>query len=198
MRAKVGKPLRSALFRALRAELPGFEPVPGQRVPGFTWDFAWTVGPALVFRLTFQRHKHNDSFTLELAWAEAPEHLDGAPFVDVREGVFGPAGHFRVGALWSGTGDYWWEVLPGRFDGIDLADLAAFEAALLSPEPEIPADLPERIATVVADVVGRLRSDLWPVMVRLARDKGYDLRVKAPGPGAPAAGTGAATDRTPR
>ena len=122
MRSTIGKPLRAALFRRLRERFPSFERVPGQRVRGFTWDFESVVGPALAFRLTFQRQEHDDAFTLEFAWAEDRTQLDAARHVDARQPLVGSSGSFRVGALWSGTGDYWWKVVPGLFDGVDLSD----------------------------------------------------------------------------
>ena len=175
MLSTIGKPLRSALFRRLSDRFPSFTPIRAQRVPGFTWDFESVVGPDLVFRLTFQRHKYDNSFTLEFAWAERRSQLDAARHVDARQPLSGSSGVFRVGALWSGTGDYWWKVTPGGITGVQLGRPDQVEGPR-APAAPLPSDVSSQIEASVDDAIMRLDTALWPVMAKLAEDRGYVLK----------------------
>ena len=175
MRSEIGKQLRPKLFRRLLLLFPDFKAVPGQRIRGFIWDFEALMGPGLMFRLTFQRHKYDDAFTLELTWAADGPALETAPFVDLREGVSGVAGRFRVGALWSRGGDYWWQVEPGTLSSLASGNAFGVLHAMLAPRRSLPADIEARIDAVVEDAIQRLDAELRPVMVALAADRGYSL-----------------------
>ncbi len=171
MRKEVGKPVRDEFFRGVASRFPCFKRVKGQRVPGFTWDWVWRISSRLTVWLTFQRHKNEDAFTLQFAWAQEGDEPPTFPFVTPEESATVERGCFRVGELWDPRGDYWWTVVPGPDPDRLVSDPVAYVEELMRPQP-LPADLAVRVQAAVQDALVKLEAHLLPHIIHMAATRG--------------------------
>ena len=155
VRKELGKPTRELFFSRLAEIAPDFKRTSQHDMKGFTWTFTRRIGD-LRQSITFQRHKYDDAFTIEISWSctndspfEATLKDPSAPFE--QSGV-----RFRLGRFWESQKDVWWYVAEPNF-GRSL--LSVFRPA---------SDPKAAIDAAVADAIHRIQEHALPYFDRVA------------------------------
>jgi hypothetical protein len=165
VRSALGKPTRELFFAGLREAAPDFLRTSTHDVKGFTWSFLRRRG-ALRQWLWFQRHKHDDTFTVELSWSLRSDD-PAVPGFGGPEDPFRPEGYrFRLGAFFAPHRDHWWHVADPAPRAQSVEQLLASLAA--SQQVDVAAAMP-RIEAAVADALGHVRRHALPYFDRVSQ-----------------------------
>ena len=175
MRSALGKPTRELFFKGLREAAPDFVRTSTYDIKGFTWSFLRRRG-ALRQWLWFQRHKHEDAFTVEVSWSlvfdEPSQPGFGGP-----EDPFRPEGYrFRLGAFLGAGADRWWHVAAPAPRAQSVEQILASLAA--SQQVDVAAAMP-RIEAAVADALGHVRAHALPYFDRVSEWARHPARLAA-------------------
>jgi len=144
MRAIVGKAVRGQLFSTIEAALPGM-------VRLKQWPQPWVWGrrtAELREWIWYQQNNYDDSFTLELSWSMVTDDPFAPRMKAPTEPYTAEGRRFRVGALFTDLGDFWWRVCPPK---PDLLGIAPEEAARLMMDRPVysEAELPVKATQAV-------------------------------------------------
>ena len=156
MRKELGKPTRDLFFGQLKEIAPDFARSSEYDIKGFSWTVSRRIGD-LRQAITFQSHKYDDAFTVEIWWT----CTQGNPFertLGDPSDAFTPRGvRFRLGRFWEPQKDVWWHVAEPTF-GRSL--LSVFHP---QPDPETA------IHVAVSDAVNRIQQHALPYFDRVAQ-----------------------------
>jgi hypothetical protein len=173
VRSALAKPTRDLFFAGLREAAPDFVRTSTHDIKGFTWSFLRRRG-ALRQWLWFQRHKHQDAFTVELSWSLLSDE-PAAPGFGGPDDAFRPAGYrFRLGAFFAPHGDHWWHVADPAPAAANVQQL--LESLAASQRVDVAAAMP-RIEAAVADALGHLRAHALPYFDRVSEWAGHADRL---------------------
>ena len=159
MRKEFGKPTRDLFFGRLKEIAPDFVKSSEHDIKGFTWTVARRIGD-LRQAITFQRHKYDDAFTVEISWSCLHDNPVEAKFGEPSD-AFTPRGlRFRLGRFWEPQKDVWWYVAEPQF-GLGLSHL--LKTFVPAPDPE------QAIHAAVADAMNRIEQHALPYLDRVAQ-----------------------------
>lgn len=162
----IGKAVRDPLFAWIFGN--GFTRSSRHDSPGLTWGFVRENGRRREW-IVFQRHKFNNSFTLEIAWTNDPqiEAYYRLPFGSPNEEPPVSGCRFRLGAFWAPE-DYWWVVaepsLPEFPEAMDVEE--SLEVFMNPKYADLEESLP-RIRECVADASRKLEEYAFPYFQKI-------------------------------
>lgn len=181
MRAALAKAVRESFEKHLKAGLPLFRRLRGNRLPVECRPYEWAVTESFRLHLLLQLHRSEDSFTLEVGWSRRgrwPEYV--SPPVSADEAASAEEMRFRIGLLWSKSADYWWDLVP-RASTVPLEEVVNDYQGFLDrfqAQPPIPEVL-SRVEPIVDDAFRRIREYAMPYFERVAKASGHHLQLDA-------------------
>jgi len=153
MRKELVRAVRKQFALRLRATIPDFREIDCGPLSSHFSLYEWKAGEALTFFVALQHHRNEDSFTIEIGWSRNGRWPTNslpasAPDDYSEDGEM----HFRLGKLWAGNKDVWWE-FTARVSALQ----ATFDDFMKEPEP-IGSLLP-KVEPLVEDAIQHLVSD---------------------------------------
>jgi hypothetical protein len=168
MQRELVRAVRRQFALRLRAEIPQFEEARARGLPSECRLYELKVGATLAFYLVLQHHRSWESFTVEVAWSQEGEYPASALPAESPDDLLENAEmSFRLGRLWAGKKDVWWELVPR----LSVLQGATFDDFMKDPEP-IENLLP-KVKPVVEDAIQHVLSDGLPYFRKVAVAKGH-------------------------
>jgi hypothetical protein len=143
--------------------------------------YEWKATEQFRLYLMLQLHRQEDSFTIEIGWSLKGRWPEAAVLPDTPpEASESGEARFRVGLLWSGNPDFWWDLVP-RPSAVPLEEaLKDYEAFVegFKKRPDVSEGL-GNVEPLVEDAFARLRQHALPYFKKVATAAEFDLPLQA-------------------
>lgn len=166
MRKELGKPTRELFFAMVGDVAPEFGRCSAHDIRGFTWWLCRQRGNLRQW-LSFQQHRYDNAFTVEISWSSVFEDPTRPP-LGTPEDPFTPCGcRMRLGAFWNKGGDFWWHLTDPPPGLLDVSPEEYLQAWAAPSAVDLVTTLP-RVRAAVEDAVERIREYAVPYFERVA------------------------------